>query len=176
MGKKIIISLILTLIFSIPLFSYQSDKVFKKFDYSIANTDAKTFLEFVEEYKELDEKVKLDFRLKQSNLIKILNFEKKLFEYGPTDTLYSVHIKIKKMLSNNAELGEVIDELFSDFFIKNMKTSLCVLEGIQNEEDYNILVNSIVFVEGAAKKILKFIEESGLKNKAYYKTFIKYKS
>jgi len=176
MRKKMIISLFVTSIFCIPLFSFQLDKVFKEFDYSISTTDAKTFLDFVEDYKKLDEKVKLDFSLEQSNLIKILNFERKLFKYGPTDTLYLVHVKIIQMFSDNVEFSEILDKSFSDFFINNMKSSLCVLEKIKNKKDYNILVNSIVFVEGAADKILKFIEKSGLKNKTYYKTFAKYKT
>ncbi|APF16797.1 hypothetical protein Calab_0904 [Caldithrix abyssi DSM 13497] len=176
--NQIIISVVIILFFVFSLFSYSKNRedVIKKFNYAIEKTDLSVFLEFINEFKKLDEDSKLSFELEESNLIKIINFEKKMFKLLPSDTIFYVHIGLREILFDNAEYSEWIDELFSDYFLKNLKKSLSVLENIKNTDDLEKIIVSAVFNEGAENKIIKFIENEGLTKKKYYKIFLKYRT
>jgi len=173
--NQIIISMIIILSFVFSLFSSNNkEDVIKKFNYAIEKTDLSVFLEFINEFKKLDEDSKLSFELEESNMIKIINFEEKIFKLSPSDTIFYIHLGIREILADNVEYGEKIDKLFSCFFIKNLKKSLSILENIKENDNLNEIIDSIVFNEGAANKIIKFIENEGLTEKKYYKIFLQY--
>ena len=139
------------------------------------NVDYSTFKKFYNLYSSLDTDEQSKIQIDSAIYNLVLRFLQKLSFQKPTHSLFLTYNDIFNYFNDNAEGGEEAAEDFSDYFMKNIKESLNTLDKIKDSKIQEKLISQATFVEGRDKKIIEYIETNKLKNKSYYKYFLKYK-
>ena len=180
MNVKILFIISILLLFNILCFcdSTTADNYQKAKELLIQanmNVNYSSFMDFYDVYSSLHEDTKNKMQVDSTIYNLVSEYLNKLFSKTPTDSLLLTYYTIFNYFKNNAEGSELASESFSDYFMKDLNKSLNALGKIKDKHIQGTLASEAVFIEGRDIQIINYIEKNNLKNKNYYKYFLKYK-
>jgi len=166
-----IISLFFSNIFSQNAYLLKAKRLSSKF-----GTDAKydSFKEFYSFREELNEEQKLNIDIDEEIYDSILRYTESIFKKSHSDSLFKTCFLLNQIFKNNAEDGEIVATLYSNYFVKNIHKCLDILNTIKDKEMLEELISESVFVEGNDLKIIKFIKEKNLINQPFFEYYKQY--
>lgn len=130
------------------------------------------FYKFCKCYDELPSDQKREFKSNGQNREALRALHRQLFARDWNDTLFSVHLFIRKYFSSDAEASEGLDAYFSNEFVRNLPRAITALDSVHDKNRLVQLVDSATDVEGNAEKIVSYLRDMKLTNKTYYNLFL----
>ena len=155
---------------------YTKDKTLMLLNKALQTHDLIIFENFCDSYNKLNNKSQNELAIDSGFCNSLYRFECSLLRKKKSVRIFETHYFIKTYLKNNAELSEAVDNSFSQYFVGDMKTSLSILEKVRDQIILDGIINSVVFPEGSAEKIVDYIERNNLIKKSYYKLFLPYRT